>query len=121
MGRGTPAAGVTVMPYDPETKEYVTSLRVCSSRSMALTFSLEPWGEQYKLAPEETFEIIARGPEGDSLEVEFADDQIIVYGWPGSVVTLFHKGTELGATDSKHTPIPATTRGKAEKSQEAGS
>ena len=109
------------MPYDPETKEYVTSLRVCNSRSIALIFSLEPWGEQYRLAPDETFEIVARGPEGDSLEVEFADDQIIVYGWPGSVVTLFHKGTELGATDSKHTPIPATPRGEAEKSQEAGS
>jgi hypothetical protein len=109
------------MPHDPETKEYVTSLRVCNSRSIALIFSLEPWGEQYRLAPDETFEIVARGPERDSLEVEFADDQIIVYGWPGSVVTLFHKGTELGATDSKHTPIPATPRGEAEKSQEAGS
>ena len=53
------------MPGDPETKEYVTLLRVCNSRSTALTFSLEPWGEQ--LAPEETFEIVARGPEGDSL------------------------------------------------------
>ena len=78
------------MPGDPETKEYVTSLRVCNSLSIALTFALEPWGKQYKLAPEETFEIVARGPEGDSLEVEFADDQIILYGWPGSVVTLFH-------------------------------
>ena len=109
------------MPHDPETKEYVTSLRVCNSRSMALTFSLEPWGEQYKLAPEETFEIVARGPEGDSLEVEFADDQIILYGWPGSVVTLLYKGTELEAGGSKHTPIPATPRGEAETSQEAGS
>jgi hypothetical protein len=109
------------MPGDPETKEYVTSLRVYNSRSMALTFSLEPWGEQYKLAPEETFEIVARGPEGDSLEVEFADDQIILYGWPGSVVTLLYKGTELEAGGSKHTPIPATPRGEAETSQEAGS
>ena len=109
------------MPGDPETKEYVTSLRVCNSRSMASTFSLEPWGEQYRLAPEETFEIVARGPEGDSLEVEFADDQIILCGWPGSVVTLFHKGMELGAGDSKQTPIPATSRGEAGKRQEAGS
>jgi hypothetical protein len=76
------------MPGDPETKEYVT------------------------------FEIVARGPEGDSLEVEFADDQIILYGWLGSVVTLFHK---LGASDPEHTPIPATPRREAEKSQEAGS
>jgi hypothetical protein len=109
------------MPGDPETKEYVTSLRVCNSRSIALTFSLEPWGEQYRLAPEETFEIVARGPEGDSLEVELADDQIILYGWPGSVVTLLHKGTELGAGDAERTSIPATPRGEAEKSQDAGS
>jgi hypothetical protein len=109
------------MPGDPEIKEYMTSLRVYNSRSIALTFSLEPWGEQYKLAPEEIFEIVARGPEGDSLEVEFADDKIILYGWLGSVVTLLHKGTELGAGDAEHTPIPATPRGEAEKSQEAGS
>ena len=37
------------MPGDPETKEYVTSLRVYNSLSIALTFALEPWGEQYKL------------------------------------------------------------------------
>ena len=110
---------MTVTSGDPETKEYVTSLRVRNSRSIALTFSLEPWGEQYRLAPEETFEIVARGPEGDSLEVEFADDQIILYGWPGSVVTLFHKGTELGAGDAERIPIPATPRREAEKSQEA--
>jgi hypothetical protein len=96
------------MPGDPEAKEYVTSLRVCNSRSMALTFSLEPWGEQYRLAPEETFEIVARGPEGNSLEVELADDQLILYGWPGSVVTLLHQGTERRAGDSKRTPTPAT-------------
>jgi hypothetical protein len=109
------------MPYDPETKEYVASLRIYNSRSITLTFSLEPWGEQYKLAPEETFEVVARGPEGDSLEVAFADDQIILYGWPGSVVTLFHKGTELGASNAEHTPIPATPCREAEKSQDAGS
>ena len=109
------------MPGDPEAKEYVTSLRVCNSRSMAITFFLEPWGEQYRLAPEETFEIVARGPEGDSLEVEFADDQIIVYGWPGSVVTLFRKGMELGAGDAERTSAPATPRRAADKSQEVGS
>lgn len=109
------------MPRDPETKEYVTALRVCNSRSIAVTFSLEPWGEQYTLAPEETFEIVARGPEGDALEVEFADDRIILYGWPGSVVTLFYKGTELRTGCAEHTPIPATPRREAEKSQEAGS
>ena len=105
------------MPGDPEIKEYVTSLRVYNSRSIALTFSLEPWGEQYRLAPEETFEIVARGPEGDSLEVEFADDEIILYGWPGSVVTLFHKGMALGAGDAERTSIPAMPRREGERAR----
>ena len=112
---------MTAMPVDPKTKEYTTSLRVYNSRSTALTFSLEPWGEQYTIAPEATFEIVARGPEGDSLEVEFADDHIIVYGWPGSVVTLFHEGTELGADSSGHTPIPSTPPREEEKKKGAGS
>jgi hypothetical protein len=109
------------MPGDPETKEYATALRVCNSRSRAVTFSLEPWGEQYTLAPAETFDVVARGPEGDALEVEFADDQIILYGWPGSVITLFHKGTELRVGGAEHTPIPTTSRRDTEKSREAGS
>jgi hypothetical protein len=88
---------------------------------MTLTFSLEPWGEQYRLAPEETFEIVARGPEGDTLEVEFADDQIILYGWPGSVVTLLHKGTELGAGGSKHTPYRLRHEEKRKRAKRAGS
>jgi hypothetical protein len=86
-----------------------------------VTFFLEPWGEQYLMAPEATFEIVARGPEGDCLEVEFADDHIILYGWPGSVVTLFHAGTELGAGSSERTPIPFTPHPEEEKKRGVGS
>ena len=109
------------MSVNPKTKEYTTSLRVCNARSIALTFILEPWGEQYTLAPEATFEIVARGPEGDSLEVEFADEHVILYGWPGSVVTLFHEGTELGAGASERTPLPVTPHLEEEKKRGIGS
>jgi hypothetical protein len=96
------------MGHEPETGEYVTSLRVCNSRSIALTFCLEPWGEQYSMAPEAIFDVVARGPKGDSLEVEFSDDRIVLYGWPGSIVTVFHKGTELGVGCLERTPVPST-------------
>jgi len=95
------------MGHEPKTGEYGTSLRVCNSRSVALTFCLEPWGEQYPMAPEAIFDIVARGPKGDSLEVEFTDDHIVLYGWPGSIVTVFHEGIELGAGSSKRTPVPS--------------
>jgi hypothetical protein len=96
------------MRCEPETKEYSTSLRVCNAHSFPMTLCLEPWGEQYTMAPEATFTAVARGPEGDTLEVEFADDRITVYGWPGSVVTLFHEGQEVGSGTSVRAPVPST-------------
>ena len=109
------------MSVDPKTKEYTTSLRVCNTRLIALTCILEPWGEQYTIAPQATFEIVARGPEGDSLEVEFTDDHIILYGWPGSVVSLFHEGTEIGSGSAERTPIPVTPHLEEEKKRGVGS
>ena len=98
------------MPCEPGTKDYVTSLRVSNARSVPLTLYLEPWGEQYTMAPEATFTAVAKGPEGDTLEVEWADDHIVLYGWPGSMVTLFHDGKEVGGGISERAPIPSTPR-----------
>ena len=69
-----------------------------------MTLYLEPWGEQYTMAPEATFTAVARGPEGDTFEVEVSDNHIILYGWPGAVVTLFHEGKEIG-TGSPRGPL----------------
>jgi hypothetical protein len=100
------------MPCDPETKDYVTSLRVYNARSVPLTLYLEPWGEQYTMAPEATFTAVAKGPEGDTLEMEWADNHIVLYGWAGSVVTLFHEGKEVGSETSERAPVPSTPRHK---------
>lgn len=98
------------MRGEPETKEYLTSVRVCNARACPMILYLEPWGEQYTMAPEATFTAVARGPEGDTLEVEVADDHIILYGWPGAVVTLFHEGKEIGTGVSARAPVPSTPR-----------
>ena len=71
---------VTAMRGEPETKEYLTSVRVCNARACPMTLYLEPWGEQYTMAPEATFTAVARGPEGDTLEEEVSDNHIILYG-----------------------------------------
>lgn len=51
------------MPGAPEAKEFATSLRVCNSPSVALTFSLEPWGK-WKLSSEICKHASALGPAG---------------------------------------------------------
>jgi hypothetical protein len=86
--------------------ERMESVRVSNARTVDMPFYLEPWGEEYTLAPGAVIEVAAVGPEGATLEVELADDHITVYGWPGSVVTLFQDGAELGAGGGKRTPVP---------------
>jgi hypothetical protein len=91
---------------DQDKAEGKVSLRIRNSQARELTFYLEPWGEEYKMPSETTLELMVQGPRGDFLEVEFGDDQVKVYGWPGSTVTLFKQGTELGAGLWERTPVP---------------
>jgi hypothetical protein len=87
--------------------ESVVATRLINSRDVAIKFYLEPWGEEYEMPPGAVFHVVARGPEGDALEVAIADEQITVWGWPESVVTLFHEGAELGAGRWERSRVPA--------------
>ncbi len=87
--------------------ECVAATRLVNSRDVAVKLLLEPWGEVYEMAPGAVFEVMARGPAGDALEVAIADDAITVWGWPGSVVRLFHEGTELGAGSGERSLAPS--------------
>ena len=59
------------------------------------------------MPPGAAFGVVARGPEGDVLEVTVGEGQITLGGWPGSVVTLFHHGTGLGAGEWERSPVPS--------------
>jgi hypothetical protein len=83
------------------------NLRLHNARSTAVTFVLEPWGQQCPMPAGTTFEIVARGPASDWLEVEFGDGYVTVYGWPGSLVTVYD-GSRVVA-DGTHPP-PDTPR-----------
>jgi hypothetical protein len=98
----------TEMECDSRARERLVSLRVRNMRSAQVTFHLEPWGEEYPMPQGATFQIIARGPEGDLLEVEVGDSSITAYAWPGSVVSLFHEEVELGGGHGERTPVPQT-------------
>jgi hypothetical protein len=87
--------------------ESVVTARLVNAHEVPITFYLEPWGEAYAMPPGAVFEVVARGPHGDGLEVAFAADQITVWAWPGSVVSLSHAGTELGAGNWGRSPVPA--------------
>jgi hypothetical protein len=66
-------------------------------RKAPVRLRLEPWGEEYTMAPGATVQVVARGPEGDSIEIAWGKGDVTVYGWPGSVVSVLRKGVDLGA------------------------
>ena len=68
---------------------------------------LEPWGEIYEMPAHASFDVVAEGPEDDTLEVQSTEEQITVYGWSGSIVWLYHNGEELGGSEEPRTEVPS--------------
>jgi hypothetical protein len=107
------ASGAEGQPVDdrfitmPRAKPaHTVALRIANSQPRPVTFCLEPWGEVYEMPRDAVFEVVGRGPEGDSLEVNVTDGNITVYGWAGSVVELSYDGAELGPAMSDRLPVP---------------
>ena len=90
-----------------ETENRVQYLRITNSKSTALRLHLEPWGEQFVMDPGTTFQIVATGPEGDCMELEYDDEHITLWGWSGSVISIFHKGQRLGGGDIPMPDLPS--------------
>jgi hypothetical protein len=71
---------------------YISNLRLQNSSSASRNLRVEPWGDEVSIPAGVTFDIVAQGPPGDCLEIESGDDDLVVYGWPGSTIAVFHSG-----------------------------
>ncbi len=63
-----------------------------------MTLLLEPWGEQRDISSGMTLKIEAQGPNSDTLEVEYGENSVTVYGWAGSTVCITELGCEEDAS-----------------------
>lgn len=86
----------------------VTVIR--NARPVATTFHVEPWGDVHLMPAGATFRVVAWGPRHGALEVELAEDAVTVWGWPGSVLKVFHGDVELGASYGDRPPVPSVPR-----------
>ena len=57
------------------------------------------------------FEVVARGPAGDTLEAELEEERIVVYAWPGSLAQVFHDGVEITYSDLPMLRVPSVPPG----------
>lgn len=69
-------------------------IRVVMSRPRQIC--LEPWGDELQIPADVICEVVARGPESDTLEMHIGDDEVVIYGWPGSIVEVLRGGRVIG-------------------------
>jgi len=59
------------------------------------------------MAPEMSYELVAEGPGGDTLELAYGSGEVTVWGWPGSVVKVIEAGAELDQGRWDRAPVPS--------------
>jgi hypothetical protein len=80
------------MENRPADLSSVQHRRVRNDQPFSVQLSIEPWAEEVTMSPNGMFEVIAKGPQGDFLEVILGEHRITVCGWSGSVATVFRDG-----------------------------
>jgi hypothetical protein len=74
----------------------LSSIKIENTTSSTMTIRLEPWGNEYNLAPGEAFNVVERGanPVGE-LEIHLEDGGLVFYGRVGSVLCVVVDGNEV--------------------------
>jgi len=89
-------------------QNHTQRLRVSNIYSEPIILCLEPWADEILIPSKVSFEIVAEGPKGDHLEVTFEERRVSVYGWSGSILSVFQDGEKLLECAI---PAPRTPRG----------
>ncbi len=86
-------------------------IRIQNRFSHHITLSVEPWGSTFPMEPGEVFDVVAQGPVGGVLELVVRTDYIAIWGWSGSLVTVYRDGERLDRPDDRPQPrVPAVPR-----------
>ena len=90
-----------------ERKTRLDRLYLANGGHRPVTVYLEPWGEQIILPPDGRFEVKAVGPEGEFLELVWGDDEVTIYGWSWSTISILSEGKEVaGFSGIPAPPLP---------------
>ncbi|MDA8448049.1 hypothetical protein [Paracidovorax valerianellae] len=80
----------------------VQKLIYLNSSGKCIRIFLEPWAEQFQIAPGEGIEILVYTPDEATegvLEFEQVEGGLIVYGYEGCVINLKSNGNDLTPSD----------------------
>ena len=71
------------------------SLSYTNAQERSMLLIVEPWAEHYWIKPKMKVEIVGVGGESGGFELVQSAEELIVYGWIDSIVTVMHEGIEI--------------------------
>ena len=86
---------------------YKSFISICNRTNKQITLHVEPWGKQIPMPADSSFQVVAEAREPGELEIQYEENDILVWGWTGSILTIFANGRETG---SKRAEVPTTPR-----------
>jgi hypothetical protein len=89
-----------------ESKNRIEKLRIHNSQKGELVLWLEPWGDRLEISAGGNCEILAEGPRGDHLEVDIGMDSVRIYGWSGSILSVYQEGRRIWASTVPAPSVP---------------
>lgn len=64
------------------------TVAITNSDAVPLRLILEPWADEVVVAPGKTIRVAFSGPDGGLLQVEVKQNEVILYGWEGSTLSV---------------------------------
>lgn len=68
------------------------SFWIKNSEDIPIVLCLEPWGNELPISKGNDYLIVFQGPDHRYPAIEWSKKRITVYGWSGSVVSVFLNG-----------------------------
>ena len=68
------------------TNDVALQISVVNHHENTITVWMEPWGDEFKITSGQALKLMAKGPENGTLEIQYSDRGLMVWGWEGSVL-----------------------------------
>jgi hypothetical protein len=92
------------------TERQTQHLWLRNDHTSAIILCVEPWANELLIPPGRYYVVVAEGPMGWTLGVSSSDGRITVFGWPGSVLSVFAGRTEILSCSQPMPDIPMQNR-----------
>jgi hypothetical protein len=61
--------------------------KVSNSSPSKMVLIIEPWAVENTIEGNSSYEFFIEGPDEEMMEIEFSENQLIIYGWVGSTIS----------------------------------